>query len=639
MTLVDDMFAPDGPIATALDRYTVRGSQIAMAKAVESCIEREGVLLAEAGTGTGKTLAYLVPLLLSGRKAIVSTGTKNLQEQVFFKDVFFLEQVLARPLNAVYLKGQDNYLCKRRYTEFMRRPGILSYPASDVEQLRDFANRTETGDRTELRSLNDDDPLWREVCSTKDTRIGARCPHFDTCHVTTARKQAMAANLVVVNHHLYFADAAVRGGGGGLLPKHEVAVFDEAHGIEDVAVEFFSLSVSSGQIERILQDAAASLRSAAIRGDPSAAKRDKLAVKVKKASTSFFDQFRGEEGRVRYSPEEISSECVEGYYRLDAALDAFENSLAALEGKDEAVDHARERVKEVRDDLATLVTETAVGYVSWLDRRKRSVVLGRSPIDVSSVLRETVFFSVPSVVLTSATLSTGGDFRYLKSRVGIDFEVQEIAVPSPFNYETQACLYTPEDIPDPRDERFVDRAAETAARLISLTQGGALVLCTSYRHMSGMFQRLQGRVPGALTVQGSAPKQHLLRDFAARPDSTLVATAGFWQGVDLPGDALRLVIMDKLPFASPADPLEAARIAALTEQGKRPFIDYQVPAAALLLKQGFGRLIRTEQDTGIVAVLDRRLGTMKYANIFLRSLPGCPRFKQFEDVQAWWRTK
>lgn len=630
------MFAEGGPIATAMERYRVRPSQTAMAKAVEQCLSEEGVLLAEAGTGTGKTLAYLVPLIFSGKKAVVSTGTKNLQEQVFFKDIAFLEQVLGRSLNAVYLKGQDNYLCRRRYSEFMRSPAVLGYPAKKIEALRAWVGSTDTGDRMTLRELNDDDPLWWEVCSTKDTRIGARCALFNECFVTAARKQAMDADLVVVNHHLYFADAAMRGHGGALLPRHEAAVFDEAHGIEDIAVEFFSHSISSGQVERLVQDAMKTLRSAQLRSDPSVDGRERLADNVKKAAALFFENFNGEEGRVQFSPDEISSACVEDYYRLDAALDAFEHSVKGLEGRDEAVDHTVQRVVEIRDNLAALVTETATGFVGWLDRRRRSTILGRSPIDVSQILRERVFFTVPSVVLTSATLSTGGDFRFLKSRVGIDFDVREITVPSPFHYETQACLYVPDEIADPRDPRFVKQAADEAAALIELTHGGALVLCTSYRHMTAVYNLLSGRVPGELAMQGSAPKQHLLKQFAKQTDSTLVATAGFWQGVDLPGDVLRLVIMDKLPFSSPGDPLEAARIASLTAQGKRPFIDYQVPAAALLLKQGFGRLIRTEQDTGIVAVLDRRLTKMNYAEVFLRSLPPCPRFQNFEAVKNWW---
>ena len=633
---VSELFAANGPLAAVMSGYRVREAQVHMAEAVEQCIVNEGVLLAEAGTGTGKTLAYLVPVLLSGKRAVISTGTKNLQEQVFFKDIRFLQEALGLPVRTVYLKGQDNYLCRRRLAELLRSPAALGYSAERLAALKRWADTTKTGDRMEAEGLSDDDPLWWEVCSTKDTRIGSRCPYFDECFVTAARKQALAADVVVVNHHLYFADAAMRIGGGSLLPKHDILVFDEAHGIEDVAVEFFSRTVSSGQLERLVPDVLKTVGVAALRDDPGEQGRARLAANVKEAASGFFLHFRGEEGRSRFVPEEISGACIEAYHRLDASLDAFENSVCGLEGRDEAVDHAAGRIRRVRDDLATLVTESAAGHINWQEQRRRTVILGRSPISVSELLRESVFFTVPSVVLTSATLSTGGDFRFLKSRVGIDFDVQELTVSSPFNYETQSCLYVPEQIADPREATFPEQAAEIAASLIEITGGGALVLCTSYRHMSAIHRLLKGRVPGMLAVQGEAPKRHLLQRFAADRDGTLVATAGFWQGVDLPGDALRLVIMDKLPFASPGDPLEAARIASLEAEGRKPFIEYQVPAAALLLKQGFGRLIRTEADRGIAAILDRRLVTKNYAEIFRRSLPPCPRFSRIDEVRAWW---
>jgi ATP-dependent DNA helicase DinG len=632
------MFSNQGPIATAMDgRYRIRPSQIEMAKAVEQCIDRQGVLLAEAGTGTGKTLAYLIPVILSGKRAVISTGTKNLQEQIFFKDLRFLEKVFSRSLNAVYLKGQDNYLCKRRYAEFVRSPAVLAMSPSRVEALREWANTTKTGDRMEISDLGDDDPIWFEVSSTKDTRIGQKCPFFDECFVTKARKTALVADIVVVNHHLYFADAAVRtSGGGALLPAHDILVFDEAHAVEDTAVEFFSLNVSSAQVERLIRDAMKSVRAAALRDDPSESARVKFASEAEKACGTFFAGFQGDEGRTGFVPEDISSSQVQDYFRLDASLDALENSLLALEGRDEAVDHSATRIKETRDDLAALITESASGFVSWMELKKRKVVIGRSPIDISPSLRDNVFFKVPSVVMTSATLSTDGDFRFLKSRVGIDFDVMELTVSSPFDYKKQACLFMPPDIADPREILFADQAAEIAAELIALTEGGALILCTSFRHMSTIHRLLKGRVPGKLLLQGDAPKTRLLSEFAERDDNTLVATAGFWQGVDLPGAVLRLVIIDKLPFASPRDPLEAARIVQLENLGKRPFIDYQVPRAALLLKQGFGRLIRTEEDRGIVAVLDRRLSTMGYAAVFLRSLPSCPKFQIFDEVRQWW---
>jgi ATP-dependent DNA helicase DinG len=639
VTRIRDIFGPNGPLAAAMPNYETRAAQVAMAERVAETIEDEGVLLAEAGTGTGKTLAYLVPIILADVKTIISTGAKNLQEQIFFKDIDFLASVLDRPLSAVYLKGQENYLCARRLRDFLRSPKVLSYPAAQVEMIRTWASATETGDRMELPELPDNAAIWQEICSTKETRIGAMCPLAGSCFVTRARQQAMRARIVVVNHHLYFADVATRRKGGALLPKHELLVFDEAHGIEDVATEFFSKRLSSRQMDRLVTDALRTVRVAGLSGDPAEPRREKQANDVKQAGADFFNHFRDIEGKTGLVPEDIPTASVEAYFRLDNALDAFEQTLRQLEGRDETVDHMGMRVKETRDTLAELITESEPGFVHWVENRRRSVIIGASPIDVSRAIRDGVFFNVPSVVLTSATLSTGGDFRFLKSRLGIDFDTRELTVPSPFDYQRQACLYLPEGLPDPREETFIDTAAKIAADLIRLTDGGALVLCTSSRNMTALVHLLEKRISGPLLLQGTAPKTHLLDSFLSDRTSVLVATASFWQGVDIPGDGLRLVIIDKLPFAAPTDPLEAARIAYLTAAGRKPFTEYQVPAAALQLKQGFGRLIRTEHDRGIVAVLDRRLTAMPYGKIFLRSLPPCPRKTTMAEVKAFWFSK
>jgi ATP-dependent DNA helicase DinG len=633
---VQDIFSRNGPIARAMKSYTMRSPQVAMAMRVAHVIENEGVLLAEAGTGTGKTLAYLVPVILADCKTVISTGTKNLQDQIYFKDIAFLSEVFNRPLSAVYLKGQDNYLCQRRLFDFLRSPAVLVYPPKQVEMIRRFANETETGDRMELPELADDASIWREICSTKETRIGAKCPNAGTCFVTWARQQAQRARIVIVNHHLYFADVATRQRGGALLPKHDLVVFDEAHGIEDVATEFFSMQVSSRQIDRLVTDALRTVESARLVDDPAENRRETLAARIKRSGADFFSLFRDTEGKRGIVPEEIPAKGVTAYYQLDNALDAFEQSLNLLSGQDETVDHTAMRVKEIRDTLARLVTESSTGYVNWVENRRRSVILGASPIDVSAQIREGVFFSVPSVVLTSATLSTNGNFAFLKSRLGIDFDTVELTAASPFDFENQACLFIPEGLPDPRDPAFIEAAGEIVLSLIEMTGGGALLLSTSYRNMTSLHEIVEGKGIGPVLLQGSAPKTHLLDRFAKEQNSILVATASFWQGVDLPGDMLRLVIIDKLPFAAPTDPLESARIDHLRMQGKRPFIEYQVPAAALQLKQGFGRLIRTEHDKGVVAILDRRLTAMPYGRIFLNSLPPCPRITSMADLKVFW---
>lgn len=607
-----------------------------MAKAVEHTLSSGGVLMAEAGTGTGKTLAYLVPTVTLGHKTVISTGTKNLQEQIFFKDVVALEDALGQPIHAVYLKGQENYLCRRRCDEFHRSPRTLSHPSEKVAALERWVCLTETGDRMELEQLEDNDPLWREVCSTKETRIGNRCPFHAECFVTRARQAAAQAQIVIVNHHLYFADLATRSRGGAILPRHDAVIFDEAHLIEDIATEFFSISVSSTTVLRLLEETKRTVRAARLTGDPGELRRDDLFAVAASASENLFFSFDPKPGRTTLDPAQLSETATRAHHRLDSALDALESSLKNLEGRDEGIDHQIEGIASLRDDLERVLSTNQTGFVHWQEFRSRSVVIGVSPIDVSSTLREGIFFSIDAVVLTSATLSAGGSFDFLKNRLGIDFDVDELTAPSPFNYEKQARLYLRGDTVDPRHPDFPDHVARHAEALIELTGGGALFLSTSIKNMNAVHALLSDKVPGPLFLQGQAPKSTLIARFLEDNRSVLCATTSFWQGVDIPGDALRLVIIDKLPFASPADPLVSARIAHLRDIGVNAFRDYQLPCAALVLKQGFGRLIRSETDRGIVAIFDPRLTTQGYAKVFFSSLPLVPVVRTWDELAAWW---
>ncbi len=636
MNRLERIFSVRGPLAARLERYRRRGTQVDLARAVDAVIEGGGVLLAEAGTGTGKTLAYLVPAVLSGFKVVVSTGTRNLQEQIFFKDIALVEEALGERIEAVCLKGQENYLCRRKADAFLSSPRCLAYPADKVAAFLEWSQNTATGDRMELAAIGDEDPLWREVCSTRDTRLGSACPFHEECHVTAARRAAAEARLVVVNHHLYFADRAVRRSGGEILPLHDVLVLDEAHLVEDVATEFFSVRVGSGRVERLLEDTARLLGGVPPGDDPAAASRERNLAAARALSSSVFASLAGPVGRRTFDPLEAGVAEDPARLRLDAALEAVEQSLRVLEGRSPEIDHMAGRYAGLRDDLAVVLDRPAPGHVHWVETGKRSVIAGASPIDVSEAIRTEVFFAVPSVVLTSATLSAGGDFSYLRARLGIDFEVTELSLPAPFDYQAQACLYLPAHLCDPREDAFAGLAAREAAGLIAVTGGGALVLCTSTRNMAAIHTLLEGMIDAPLLVQGSAPKSLLLERFRRSGSAVLVATASFWQGVDVPGDALRLVIIDKLPFASPAEPIVAARIEHLRARGADPFRGYQLPQAALALKQGFGRLIRTSEDRGVVAVLDRRLGAASYRRVFLDSLPPCPVFDRLEQVVSWW---
>jgi len=639
---IDAFFDASGPLAGCLERYERREPQIAMARAVDKIVRETGVLLAEAGTGTGKTLAYLAPAAISEKRVVVSTGTRNLQDQIFFKDLVLLGRALGRPVDAALLKGQENYLCRRRLAALSGSPLVLGFAPRDVERLIAWSETTATGDRAEIDWLGDESPLWREVCSTAETRLGQRCPAFDSCFVTRARLDAQRALMVVVNHHLYFADLATRArGASGVLPRHDVVVFDEAHLIEDVATEFFSVKVSTGRVDRLLDDVVKTI-SAALRDDELTARHEKLAKRARAASARFFANFRHlDAGRSRLDFSDSGEGARQAYYKLDAALDAVESSLRGLPSRDETIEHAADRCRDVRRDLAEILEGRDGGGASvrWVEAKPRSIAIGASPIDVAEPFREGVLFRIPAAVLTSATLSTGGDFKFLRSRLGIDFDADELSFPAPFDFERQARLFVPRHLPDPRDDDFFELAVAEALQLIRITGGGALVLSTSTRGMHALHRGFDGMVPGPLFVQGDAPKSTLLEQFTADPSSVLVATTSFWQGVDIAGDALRLVVIDKLPFASPQDPIVEARIRRIEEAGGSAFKEYQVPQAALALKQGFGRLIRTRYDRGVVAVLDKRLWTKGYGRIFLGSLPPCPVASSLEELTEWWRCK
>jgi ATP-dependent DNA helicase DinG len=634
---IKDIFGPNGPLATNLPEYEMRNAQVEMALAVEKTINNTGVLLAEAETGTGKTLAYLIPAMFSGLKVIISTGTKNLQEQIFFKDLRFLKETFKSDIKTTYLKGQDNYLCKNRLAGFLTSPKCLAFPSELVSRLSSWADVTATGDRMELAALKDDAPIWKEVCSTRETRIGGKCPFFEDCFVSRARKMAASADIVVVNHHLYFADIATREKGGTLLPFHDVVIFDEAHLIENIATEFFGTKISLYQIERAVKDSVAAVDRAKLSSDHQAAKRKKLAKQAIELSHNFFNLLRDKnQGKTRLDTRELCDEQVSAYHKMDSTLEAFLMSLMALDGTDENIDHCSIRIIDLRRILGTIMDMPEKNYVYWKNTTAKQVILGASPIDVSSQIRNTILLARDAVILTSATLSTAGNFDVFKSRTGVDFEADQISLISPFNFKKQAALYIPQDMPDVNSPQFTDKAADEIIKLVTLSKGGALILCTSLKNMNDIFNRLKEALDFKVLKQGLAPKKSLLEQFFNNENLILVATASFWQGVDIPGNALRLVVIDRLPFSSPSDPVVSARIEYLKAQEINPFMHYQLPLAALALKQGFGRLIRTSSDFGIVAILDNRIITRHYRHVFLNSLPSTTMVNSFSELVNWW---
>jgi len=617
-------------MARGVTGYEHRPGQIRMARAVQDVLEHDGTLLIEAGTGTGKTWAYLIPAALSGRRVLVSTGTRALQDQIMEKDLPALKRHLGIEIDAACVKGLSNYLCRRRFHELSSSAEAMQPRfGRSLPTLRSWVEATESGDRATLASIAEEDPIWSRVVSGSDTRIGARCEYYDECFATRVRRRAESAQLVVVNHHLFFADLALRDTGfASVLPDYDAVIFDEAHQIEDTATLFFGSRLSTAMLERLARDARAAL--VGKRGAKNGSEQ-RLLDAVLQQSSNFFSALpvNVNGGRAPLPPEAIPQEAL---FALDNVLSELSASCRNVRPPQENVLQIARRAEQLRDALGSL---DAPGQVSWAQGSGRSPSVGSSPIDVGPLLRERLHERVPCVVFTSATLTTGGDFRFVKRRLGIEAEVSEEIVESPFRYEKQAALYAPTHLPDPRASDFPDAATQEILQLIRMSEGGAFVLSTSVRMMRILAKRVGDELDYEWFVQGDAPKQTLLDRFRDQGNAVLFATASFWEGVDVPGSALRLVVIDKLPFDVPSDPVVAARCERLDEAGESSFMRYLVPAAALSLKQGFGRLIRTTQDRGTVAILDSRIRRKGYGKVFLRSLPPARVCDTLDEVQEF----
>ncbi len=644
-----DVLGPESALAASLEGWERREGQLAMAEAVERALEQEHHLFVEAGTGTGKTLAYLVPAILSGRKVVVSTATRALQDQIFTKDLPVVAEALAARgvrFRATLMKGLSNYACLRRMNE-----AKLGGWGADADLARIFAwaAETETGDRAELADLEDDAPSWREVASSSETRIGSGCDYFDDCFVTRVRREAEEAQVVVVNHHLLLADLALRTGPRGahasVLPAYDAIVFDEAHQIEDIATDFFGTRVSSARTDALVRDAESALSAArALEALKSGSVRATLEG-VREAARSLFGELAlhasSGDSRRGLAAADVTAACRGAHGALDLRLEALESIARAR--PEESLQGIARRTADLRDDLRSVLAiapggeQEGDGIVRWIDVRQRSVSVGASPVDVGAALRKRLFDRVPSVICTSATLATAGGFHFAKARLGGPPEAEELVVESPFDFSARAALYLPRDLPEPSDPAFEAAAADRIEELVRLTGGGAFVLCTSRRAMEGLHRQLARRKVVPLMIQGERPKHVLLARFRASGRAVLVATMSFWEGVDVPGWALRLVILDKIPFAPPNDPVVAARCARLDRDGGNGFTQYSVPMAAMTLKQGFGRLIRTQRDAGVVAVLDRRIVTKGYGRALLAGLPPARRLTTFDDLRLFYQ--
>jgi ATP-dependent DNA helicase DinG len=643
-------FAPDGPLARALPGFEARPGQIEMAEAVSAAFADGGVLLAEAGTGTGKTLAYLIPAILSRQRVLISTGTKNLQEQIYFKDLPVLRDSLGVPFTATYMKGRGNYLCLHRF-DAVRDGGTLAGLSLGriadedmyIRLIDEWRRETTTGDRAEIEDLPEDLPFWGDIAATSENCIGADCPQFQDCFVTRMRQRAAESDLVIVNHHLLCADAAVRQSAfGEVIPQCSYAIVDEAHQLEDVATQYFGIAVSTYRVEDLASDVEGALGARLV---PDAARASDIArdaQRIRDAARAFFSALQSvrfamsaaaADSRVRVRRAQLSKVADEGLTLVDA-LSALEAGVALAEGVPEDVLALGRRATELRDDLAFLLRADDEGYVYYLEIRGRGVFLRASPIDVSNIIRELLIDRMRATVLTSATLTVEGSFEYVRGRLGIG-RAQEVQLPSEFDHSRQSILYLPPAMPDPRSREFATAAAREVIEIVKRTLGRAFVLFTSYANLREVQAILSAELEYPILVQGSAPRSALLRDFKATPNAVLLATSSFWHGVDVVGEALSCVIIDKLPFASPGDPITAARIEAINAAGGSAFGEYQIPLAILALQQGLGRLLRHRQDRGVLAVLDPRLRTMAYGRRFLASLPPSPVTSQLEDIERF----
>jgi len=617
-----EVFGPGGLLERCMiGGYEHRRGQLEMAEMVHDAFENHRHAIVEAGTGTGKTLAYLLPAICSGRRVVISTATKSLQEQLFQKDIPFLQKHFAPNLKVAVMKGRSNFLCISKLNQMQDQALLSGMDELDAfQQIKQWSKLTETGDRAELTFLPDDSDLWMRLDARRDTCSGQKCPQFNPCFVTGMHQRAKEADLIIVNHHLFFADLALKQDDfGSILPEYSAVVFDEAHEIEDVASDYFGRQISNYRFDELARDADQTMRSLHL-GTPALLRRTQ---RIRERSRAFFETFPAKDGRypfTRAEREAFLEQHREAYDALATALKGLETECAAMIQKPEEILRIARRGFDIRQELSFLFESNEKNFVYWYERRNKGVFLAATPIDVSQLLREKLFEAFDTVVLTSATLTVGGKFSFVRSRMGLD-HAKERGLPPEFDYGKQALLYLPRMMPDIRNPGFSSAAADEIVKLLEASAGRAFCLFTSYSQMRDLYDRVKARVGFPLLLQGTAPRSVLLERFKNTPAAVLFATASFWQGVDVPGEQLSLVIVDRLPFAVPSDPIVAARVQALQDEGRNAFSELQVPQAVLALKQGFGRLIRTKTDRGVLVLLDNRITRMPYGRIFLESLP------------------
>ncbi|MDZ7663202.1 ATP-dependent DNA helicase [Thiohalophilus sp.] len=627
----NEILGQHGPFAQQVAGFAPRVEQQAMADAVQAALEQGEHLIVEAGTGTGKTFAYLVPALLSGRKVVVSTGTRNLQDQLFHRDLPVVRKALQVPASVALLKGRSNYLCLHRLQ--LAEETAYQYPAEmkKLQRIRDWAGRTRRGDIAELPEVDEQDMIWPKVTSTADNCLGQECEYFDRCHLVEARREAQAADVVVINHHLLFADMALREAGfGELLPSVEAFIVDEAHQLPEVASGFFGTALSANQLLELARDS----RDEYINELNEDRELVRLADELEKAVRDMRLLFRqpGQRGNWKTLADQPDMQAVTA--QLGQKLARLQAALEPCAPRSKALDKCYQRARELGARFEELVAVHDSDDIHWYEVHPRSFTLHLTPLDIAGNFREQLESSSASWVFTSATLAVADRFDHFQQRLGLE-QAATARWDSPFDFARQTLLYLPEQMPAPNAPDYTEAVVAQARRVLKISGGRAFLLFTSHRALQEAAGLLRDQVPWPLFVQGEAPRDVLLEQFRRAGNGVLLGTSSFWEGVDVRGEALSCVIIDKLPFASPGDPVLQARIEALQKQGVNAFMAYQLPAAVITLKQGAGRLIRDVNDYGLLMICDPRLHNKPYGRVFLQSLPPMPRTRDLAEVRGF----
>lgn len=622
MFQVTEILGSDGPFAQKLDHFSPREQQLEMADAVQNALENESMLVVEAGTGTGKTFAYLVPALLSGQKVIVSTGTKNLQDQLFHRDIPKVCEILKLPVKSALLKGRANYLCKYRLDIALTEGKLNSRrQASYLQKVRQWSGRTESGDIAEIQGVPEDSIIWSMVTSTVDNCLGTDCLDYADCHVMQSRRLAQEADLIVINHHLLFADMSLKEGGHGeLLPGANAFIIDEAHTLSDVATQFFGISLSGRQLKELCKDTRT--EHLAECGDMS--DLSKACDQLDKAVNDFRLSLGNDTGRRSWSQ-------IKNKADIKIALEEIQNRLSELVQwlehaavRSKGLENCWRRAQDFVSRLNLLTEKEDDNFIQWLDVHKRSFVFHLTPLDIADSFQAQVQAYPCAWVFTSATLAIKNSFAHFTQRLGIE-DSKTLQLDSPFDYAANAMLVAPQEMPDPNSNLFTKSVVDYAIPLIEACRGRTFLLFTSYRALREAEDLLRGRLDYPMFVQGDSPRDLLLDSFRESGNAVLLGTSSFWEGVDVRGDALSLVIIDKLPFASPGDPVLQARIDQIKKNGQNAFFDFQLPNAVITLKQGAGRLIRDVTDKGVMVICDPRMTGKAYGKVFVNSLPPMKR--------------